>query len=233
MRGCVQAVSDNCDLLTRTNREKIEFTEMVKYHTGPAHHADTCECPEKPERKARFVNRPALLDQLKNYSREKDCNLSPQAERQAPRVKKAKLNPELNGFLTLDEITVDIYSSLDKVFEKGERDRRWLVEPIHTILQGLPNQTSYLVALGHHDLAHEVRRLTDKWVDMARRTLNHTVPDTMFANTVCGNCGGALVDVREPGQQPVVRCKGTPAEPPCGTEYPPSEWLKLYQGERR
>lgn len=234
----VRTVNENANLLTRTNREKIEYTEEVKYHAkscpvGRLDGNSPCGCPTKPEKKSHFVNRPSLLKQLQDYSANRDADLEPKAARGAPRVKKAKLNPELNGFLTLDEITCDAYASLDRIFTAGDRDRRWLVENITYILQNLGSQTCYLIETGHPGLAKEVADLTDKWVRMAQNTLRQHVRDRMFDSTLCGNCGvGALSAPGTVNAGSVVRCLGTPATPPCGHEYPATEWLALYERGR-
>jgi hypothetical protein len=216
-------VAENCKLLVSGYRERSEYVDMVKYPDGP-----------KPETRVRHIQRRGLLDQLEAYSKNRDADLSPKAARGAPRVKKAKLNPELNGFLTLDEITCDIYMSLDRLFEEAGRDRTFLSQPIRVVVGSLPVQLRYIIESGRPDIARKIAGLTDKWVDMARRTLNQKVGDAMFGDTVCGNCGGGLTaPARIEGEDAVVRCIGTPTEAPCGEEYPASEWLELYERQKR
>lgn len=234
----VETVMANCKLLVSGYRERIEYQEPVKYHSPDCVRATMkvaeCDCRVEMETRARHVQRRGLLDQLDDFTKNRDCDLSPKAARGAPRVKKAKLNPELNGYLTLDEITCDVYMSLDRIFEEAERDRTYLSQPVRVILPGLANQVRYMIDAGRPDLARQVSKLTRKWVDSAKRTLNHTVSDAMFGDVVCGNCGGGLVGPgRVEGEGAIVRCAGSPAEAPCGQEYPASEWLELYEKGRR
>jgi hypothetical protein len=222
-QGYIDTVAENCKLLVSGYRERSEYVDMVKYPDGT-----------KPETRVRHIQRKGLLDQLEAYSKNRDADLSPKAARGAPRVKKAKLNPELNGFLTLDEITCDIYMSLDRIFEEAGRDRTYLSQPIRVVVGSLLVQLRYILDGGRPDLARQIAKLTVKWVDMARTTLNHKTGDAMFGDTVCGNCGGALAGPnRVEDATAVVRCIGTPTEAPCGEEYPASEWLALYEKGRR
>jgi hypothetical protein len=97
-------------------------------------------------------------------------------------------------------------------------------------------QVKYMIEAGRPDLARRIAHLTSKWVDQARRTLNQKTGDAMFGDTVCGNCAGALrvpARVAWDDQGVEVECVGTPTTAPCGETYPMSEWLELYESQRR
>lgn len=226
-REYIETVDANTKLLTTGYYEQVEYVEPRRYPDGQVVN----------EKRTRQVKRDGYLKQLEDFGNNRDCDLNPKAARGAPRVKKPKLNPELNGFLTLNEIICDINCQLDKIWDEVERDRTWLAQKPLIMLPALANQVRYILdttGVDHTEVARRIARLTDKWVDMARRTLNHTVADTMFDGTVCSNCGGALaVPARVEGMQTVVRCVGTPAAPPCGESYPASEWLALYERSQK
>jgi hypothetical protein len=167
---------------------------------------------------------------LREFQANKDVDRNPKSERAAPRVKKPKLHPELNGFLTLDEIHCDAYMVLDRVFEQAGRDRTWLSQPLKMVLMGLGYQVRQFVE-DQPELASEVLHATAKWVMLAKRTLALTVPDAIFGDTVCGICSGGLAIAWDNSSD--IRCVGTPATPPCGKVYPKTEWLALYEQQQR
>jgi hypothetical protein len=68
-----------------------------------------------------------------------------------------------------------------------------------------------------HQLARVVRR--------ARIHLGYESDDMQFADTVCGDCGGALAAERRGATE--VRCVGTPLKPSCGKVYPWQSWAEL------
>ena len=230
-RLLVQKIEENCELLTKGWSEKVDYSVPVVYHRVGCRRSGVCQdCEVKTERRSKQVSHPGLLKQLKEYQKSCDTNRNPQAARGAPRVKTPKMHPELRGFFTLDEITCDAYSTLDRVYEEGGRDRGELALPIRNVFEGLTYQVAQF-AEERPDLARQVMKATDKWVAQARQALNHSVSDAMFADTVCGNCGGGLTVAWDNSSD--VKCVGTPSAAPCGETYPMSEWLNLYEKGRK
>jgi hypothetical protein len=229
----VERVQENCDLLTKGWRERVEYTEPVKYHDQGCAFSGTpapCECRVENEKRVRHVQQQGLLNQLRLYTKSKDTDRNPKSARAAPRVKTPKMHPELNGFFTLDEITCDAYMVIDRVMDEGGRDRNLVSNELTFVLSRLPYQMHEIVR-DHPDLVRDMMKATDRWVAKARATLNLTVSDAMFADTVCGNCGGGLAVAWDGSSD--VRCVGSPSEPPCGETYPMSEWVALYEKGRK
>lgn len=217
----LKRIGENCEMLAVGYTERVEYIAPVKYANGDIVN----------EKRARNVNRPPLLDQLKEYAKNRDTNLNPKAARGAPRVKTPKLHPELNGFLTLDEITCDMYAFFDRILEEGGRDRAIAIYPAPTLIRNVHYQATQIHKSGRHDLVREIDKKLRGWVAKARAALNHTVSDAMFGDTVCGNCGGGLTVPWDNNGD--VQCVGTPASPPCGETYPMSEWVRLYEESKR
>lgn len=59
----------------------------------------------------------------------------------------------------------------------------------------------------------------------AQTLLGHEAPIKLLADSVCGECGGALAVPSD--ARGAVRCVGSPQAPPCGTRYQHSRWLEL------
>lgn len=231
IKGMIERIDANCKTLYDGWREQVEYKVPVMYHGAcEDRNNPACGCPTVDEVRVRQVKRPGLLEQLKEYTSNKDADLNPKAARGAPRVKTPKMHPELAGCLTLDEITCDAYTLLDKIFEEAGRDRLWLAQPLKAILQGLHYQVSQFAG-ERPDLARDVMKATDRWVAKAKASLKLTVSEAMFGDTVCGNCNGGLAVAWDNSSD--VRCIGTPAAPPCGTSYPMSEWVALYERGRK
>jgi hypothetical protein len=226
----VQQIEDNTRILVSGWKEKVAYKVAVTYHREECPREGECECPVTHEKRNKVVTEKGLLTQLQNYGDHKDTDRGPKSERAAPRVKTPKLHPELNGFLTLDEIHCDAYMVLDRVFEQAGRDRTWLSQPLKMVLMGLGYQVRQFVE-DQPELASEVLHATAKWVMSAKRTLALTVPDAIFGDTVCGICSGGLAIAWDNSSD--IRCVGTPATPPCGKVYPKTEWLALYEQQQR
>lgn len=223
-------LEENCDLLVSGWSEKVEYKVPVTYHRTECTREGECECPVTNEKRTKVVKQKGLLAQLQEYTKHRDTDRGPKSERAAPRVKKPKLHPELNGFLALDEIHCDAYMVLDRIFEQAGRDRTWLTQPLKMVLMGLHYQVKQFIET-ELELAEEVQRATDKWVMTAKRALALTVPDAIFGDTVCGNCSGGLSIAWDNSSD--IRCVGTPATPPCGQVYPKTEWIALYEQQQR
>lgn len=227
----LERLKNNCDLLALGWDEMVTYKVTQKIHQSTDHIGKECDCPTGQKERVKYVRRPGLLDQLREYQRNKDVDRNPKAARGAPRVKTPKTHPELAGFLTLDEITCDAYSKLDRIFEEAGRDRMYFVDRnFHSVINGLPYQVQQYIE-ARPDLARETLKLSERWVRQAKATLKMTVDDAMFEGVVCENCGGALAVAWD--NQSDVRCIGSPADPPCGHTYPMSEWVALYERGKR
>lgn len=231
-------IRENAEVLGSGYNESVDYSLPVGYHSGGCPHTAAtgkvmgdCKptCRVVNERRTRNIRRKSLLEQLQDYQANKDVDRNPKAARGAPRVKTPKMHPELAGFFALDEIVTDIYSTIDRAMAESGRDRNWVSSPTKYILAGLANQMTYLLD-DHADIVREVDRKLTGWVATARRTLKITVADAIFDGMVCGNCGGGLASPNGNRGEASVRCVGTPDEPPCGHEYPMSDWLSLYEG---
>ncbi len=228
-------IEGNVKTLAQGWSEQIEYVVPVKYHVDGCKQrlmGGICECPTKEEKRSRYVKRDGLLGQLKNFQANKDVDRNPKAARGAPRVKKVKFMPELNGFFTLDEITTEAYMLLDRVYYEGGRDRLEAAGPLHSVLVGLTYQMTQIAeTLGGDELVREVLKATDKWILSARHALNLTVSNAQFADTVCGNCGGGLTIAWDNSSE--VKCIGSPAALPCGETYGMGDWIGLYEKGRK
>lgn len=229
----MERLTDNVGQLVYGWREKVEYMVPIRYHdkgqctfATRMKNGDICNCPIKNEKRARHIQVDCLLDQLKEFAKSKDVDRNPKAARQAPRVKKVKFMPELNGFFTLDEITCDAYMLIDRAYEMADLDRTISSRPLSEVLGGLVIQMGQIVE-ARPDIVRDMVKATGKWVASARRTLNLTVADAMFEGVVCENCGGALSIAWDNSSE--VKCIGSPSAASCGHTYPMSEWVALYE----
>lgn len=81
-----------------------------------------------------------------------------------------------------------------------------------------------LQALNRSQLA-DVTRKMDRVVRSARILLGYESDTVQFANTLCGDCGGALAAQRHVPTE--VRCVGGPTQDPCGRVYGWQSWGEL------
>lgn len=228
-------IGANCELLHRGYHEDVDYVVQVAYHVETCKHfrkstiPRECECPVVDEKRTRKLMRKGLLDQLYEFSQNKDTDRNPKAERGAPRVKVAGRPPgDLGGFFALDEITCEIHSVIDRVLEEVGADRTWAsMRSTHQMLAGLRYVVADFVE-SHPDQAGVIDKALSKWVATARSTLRITVSEAIFDSVVCGNCGVGGLSTPW-GNEGEVRCVGTPAEAPCGHTYPMTEWVGLYE----
>jgi hypothetical protein len=87
----------------------------------------------------------------------------------------------------------------------------------------------------HPMFVAKVANKADRWVKDARLMLGYETRTVMLADTVCGECGGALSVPRDASGD--VVCMGKPyddptkAEQPCGTTYSRWDWVELLEGQ--
>lgn len=238
-RNIIRNIDENCKVLYDGYHENVEYAVDVAYHRGHCkyHGKSTlpktdCECPIVREKRNRRVKRHGLLQQLQEYQQNKDVDRNAKAARGAPRVKTPKCHPELAGFFALDEIMSEIYREVDRWLEDAGRDRTWASQPVKLILMGLAQQAAHF-AEARPDLVRTVDRRVERWVGVARSALKITVADSIFDSAVCGNCGGGLSTAHDAGgDMTMIRCVGTPTDPPCGEGYPMGDWLKIYESRQ-
>ncbi|MCX4912830.1 hypothetical protein [Streptomyces sp. NBC_00687] len=95
-----------------------------------------------------------------------------------------------------------------------------------TALRTLPD---WCAMAGGAEVAGNVREVLRKHVRTARIVLGYDTRQHMLADTVCGDCGGALIVADDASTD--VRCIGSPDTPPCGTRYYRWQWIDLLEGE--
>ncbi|MFE0101181.1 hypothetical protein [Streptomyces sp. NPDC059009] len=119
------------------------------------------------------------------------------------------------------------YDALREVLypEHGEREGVTVV----SVLRALPDWCAMASADGHDDLVYEVKEDLRKRVRSARIILGYDAPQRMLKDSVCGDCGGALIVADDASSD--VRCIGTPEAPSCGTKYFRWQWIELLEGE--
>lgn len=228
----IKKVEADIKLLNQGWRDKVEYMLPVVYHrphcesTG---NGNACECPIVNEKRSKHVTSPGLLQQLEEYGKHVDLGAEPKAERGSPGKSKSRPPGDMNGFHTLDEIIAEAYTITDRIMREAGRSAE--VMPIREVLNQLPYQCRQIVDDYPH-LVEDIAHATGRWVDKAQRALGIKTTETVFANTVCGDCGGALAVGRDL-RRTDVRCVGTPAAKACGRRYPMSEWVGLYEKGRK
>lgn len=229
----IARIEENIKQLTTGWQEKIEYDKPVKYHQGGCADGTGCACPVVNEKRSKYIRHKPLLEQLREYARHVDLGAEPQAERGSPNKSGSKPPASMAGFHALDEIHIEAYSLTDRVMRESGRSKTFGVDykKLAAMLDQLPYQCRQIVTDYPH-LVGDILAATGKWVDMAKRVLGFKTSEVMFRDTVCGECGGALLVGRDPNKTD-VRCGGTPSTPSCGTKYPMSQWLELYEKGRR
>lgn len=214
----IKKIEENVDLLTKGWREKVEYTKPVDYGDQGI----------IKEWRVKHVWRPGLIEQLQEYAKFADTGAEPKAERGVPGKQKSRPPANMAGFHLLDEITVEAYTLADRISQEGGRSSSISTWALRDVLNTLPYQCRQI---GEGDLADDIAHSVHTWVDKAQRVLGLKTSESMFADTVCGDCGGGLAVGRDP-RRTDVRCCGTPSAPPCGKRYGPADWLKLYEGAK-
>lgn len=126
-----------------------------------------------------------------------------------------------------------VYSDMRDTIHEGAltawvllyEDRAWPIA-----LPALLEELQRGVALNCGDSFYEcatIAGMARKWVHDARVLLGYESRKVVLADTVCGECGGALMVAVDATSD--VRCAGTPATESCGTVYGRLEWISLLQ----
>jgi ribosomal protein S27E len=191
--------------LTQSWQEHIEYGVMINQH---------------PERRGRTITHPSLLDQLDAASKiraagQRGGGSSRPGPRMPGNAAALLLASEIRGE------AVALHDELHLVrFEPEERPL-----PRHRHTKELVAGLSVLCHAEPCDEVEEVAKAARSWVHRARLLLGHDAPTSALRDTVCGECGGALVVAADAST--AVRCAGTPDVPPCGVRYERHDWIRL------
>lgn len=225
----IKRIEENIRLLTSGWGDRVEYNLPVVYHRAHCEVAVTkngaCECPAINEKRSKWVTSPGLLDQLQEYAKHADLGAEPRAERGTPGKAKSRPPTSMAGFFLLDEIIAEAYTLVDRVMREAGRTAE--IMPIRGVLNQLPYQCRQIIDDYPH-LVNEIWSATAKWVEKAQRVLGIRTSEGTFADTVCGDCGGALAIGRDLTRTD-VRCIGTPAARACGKRYGLRDWMSLYE----
>lgn len=211
----IKRMEEDVDLLTKGWREKVEYYKPVDY-------GDQGVIKEK---RVKNVWRPALIEQLGEYAKHADTGAEPKAERGVPGKSKSRPPANMAGFHALDEITVEVTNLVDRIVREAGRSPNISTWALRDALNTLPYQCRQIID-SHPALVDDIAHAVHTWVDRAQRTLGLKTSTSMFADTVCEDCSGALTVGRDP-MRTEVRCAGTPSAPPCGRRYTRDDWMRL------
>lgn len=210
--------------------ERIEYSVRVQTHdrwcqeiqrgmTVPQLRHLTCVCPEVIERRAETREQAPLLTQLVASMYH---DPTPTADDNGGGGGgKPKSKPP--GNLVRPELLLwNLAGKVEEIYAG------WVGPGLSSRIEDITPNLRTLVDVAEARLADEVGtavHIIGSIVRKIRSNLGYESDFKLFAETVCGSCGGALrVDVDRPTD---VRCAGTPARPPCGETYPWETWGQL------
>lgn len=213
--------------------ERIEYAVTIPDHTPACnnlmltlsipelrHHE--CECPTRKELRADRRKQGALMTQLTEaqYSVPVTGSGGPSGGHPGSRPPGNLLRP--------DEILHRIASVAENLTAQAEGQVPSIVTTPHLrlqraelLLRDIADWTPEAPPEDAREAAWALRGV----VRQARVFLGYDSEWQLFADTVCGECGGALRAERSAPAE--VQCAGTPAEPPCGARYPWTTWLDM------
>ncbi|WP_055563631.1 hypothetical protein [Streptomyces atriruber] len=220
--------------------ERIEYEVPVTQHValcqlrrsamppGRRKHYE-CGCPVHFEARAQTTQLPSLLDQLQEAVAEP---VSKAGGDGIGAMDRPHSNPPGNGeaLAVLLSVTADArkyYDALRRVLYPDHGERKGVT--VISALRAIPDWCAMASEAGHDDLVYEVKEDLRKRVRTARIILGYDSPMAMIEDTVCGDCGGALIVADDASTD--VRCIGTPEAPSCGAKYFRWDWIRLLEGE--
>ncbi|SOE25632.1 hypothetical protein [Streptomyces sp. OK228] len=218
--------------------ERIEYQVSVKRHVticqiwrsamSPARRKHyECACPESIEARARTVQLPSLIEQLQEAVAEPVSMTGGDGASGDKPHSKAPGNQEALDLLMSIKIDAAIcYSGLRQVLYPAHPERNVSVV---SALRALPDWCAMASDSGYEQIVCDVKEVLRKRVRSARIILGYDTRQSMLADVVCGDCGGALVVADDASTD--VRCIGTPDAAPCGTRYYRWDWINLLEGE--
>ncbi|MFH8405545.1 hypothetical protein ACH4FX_12330 [Streptomyces sp. NPDC018019] len=237
-----EAIAESAAQLATGCEERVQFTVIVRQHApqcrlqraamtpGRRKHHE-CDCPGHLEERAETKRFPALIQQLEAAVFEP----ASAAGDSGGGADKPHSNPPgnqavLDLLFAVKARTFGYYHQLRNALFPDYRDA-----PATSTANALAQIADWAAMACDgtlecsEELVHDIRTGLGRLVRGARITLGHDAPQRMLADTVCGECGGALVVADDASSD--VRCIGTPEAPPCGTKYFRWQWVDLLEGE--
>lgn len=218
--------------------ERIEYQVNIKRHAAlcmiwrsamsPARQRHyECACPESIEARARTVQLPSLIDQLQEAVAEPVSMAGGDGASGDKPHSKAPGNQEaLDLLMSIRTDAQMYYSGLHQLLYPTHPERRVSVV---SALRTLPDWCAMASESGHEEAVCYVKEVLRKRVRSARIILGYDTRQSMLADVVCGDCGGALIVADDASTD--VRCIGSPDAPPCGNRYYRWDWIDLLEGE--
>ncbi|MFJ4828417.1 hypothetical protein ACIP79_00525 [Streptomyces sp. NPDC088747] len=219
--------------------ERIEYQVPIKRHAklcsvmqaamAPARRKHyQCECPEQFEARARTVQLPSLIDQLQEAIAEPvSMHGGDGASGAKPHSNPPGNQEALDLLLSVKSDAYESYLVLRRALYPTHAAQGH--PPVVSALRALPDWCAMASEDGHGELVCEVKERLRKRVRSARIVLGYDTPQRMLADSLCGECGGALIVADDASTD--VRCIGTPDAAPCGTRYYRWQWIELLEGE--
>ncbi|MEV5595997.1 hypothetical protein [Streptomyces sp. NPDC052496] len=227
--------------LAGTWREHIEYDVAVQRHSGvcrtlraavtPArrrHHE--CERPVHTEARAEDRLQPPLIGQLQDAVSERSAtgDTGSVGVQERPHSNPPGNQEALDCLFAIETDVRRHYALLREVLYPHDRAVRVSVaNALRQIADWCALAADGTLDAGP-DLVREVKSDLHRRVRTARIILGYDVVHRMLAETVCGDCGGALSVADDASTD--VRCIGTPETAPCGTRYYRWQWIDLLEG---
>lgn len=219
--------------------ERIEYQVTIKRHSilcqtlslamppGKRKHHH-CECPEHLEARARTVQLPSLIDQLQEAIAEPvSMTGGDGATGDKPHSNPPGNQEALDLLLSVKRDALSSYLGLRQILYPAHGARP--LPRVVGALRALPDWCAMAAESGMYDVVCDVKDVLRKRVRSARIILGYDTPQQMLADTVCGDCGGALIVASDASTD--VRCIGTPDAASCGMIYRRWQWIDLLEGE--
>lgn len=219
--------------------ERIEYHVNIKRHISlcviwqsamtPARRKHyECACPVTTEERAKTVQCASLIDQLQEAVTEPvSGNGGDGASGDKPHSNAPGNQEALGKLQEIKSRAFEWYWRLHGALYPEHQDSRTLTAV--SALRTLPDWCAIATDSEMYDLVRDVKEDLRKAVRSARFILGYDVPYKMLAESLCGECGGALIVADDASSD--VRCIGTPEAAPCGKKYYRWQWIELLDGE--
>ncbi len=208
--------------LCRVWRAAISPARRKHYH---------CECPEHLEGRAKSAWQSPLMDQLQEAVTEPTATGGGEGGATDKPHSVAPGNQEaLDLLLRVSQVAIGHYQRLRTELYPDHRGgfRNTGPNALRQVVDWCAMASDGTVECGY-ELVCEVKEDLRRLVRTARIILGYDSPQRMLAETVCGDCGGALIVAEDATSD--VRCIGTPDTASCGTRYLTWQWIDLLEGE--
>lgn len=215
--------------------ERIEYQVTIRRHVAlcqirrsamsPARRKHyECGCPEGVEARARTVQLSSLIEQLQEAIAEPvSMTGGDGASGDKPHSNPPGNQEALDLLMAIKADAASCFGALRQQLYPAHPQRA--VDTV-TALRTLPD---WCAMAGGAEAAGNVRETLRKHVRTARIVLGYDTRQSMLADVVCGDCGGALIVADDASTD--VRCIGSPDAAPCGTRYYRWQWIDLLEGE--